>query len=206
MSETIVILDKQGFRLRISGMWHHGLSREQSRRLLLAAGIDDHDAYILLDSAVWWPEPSQVAYTPVGRRHWRLNGRAVNQQGATWEFRQTGMKHDEIAHVLRTIRLCFEIEARLPPPPPERVTVDEFRRLLLGELAHALTLRLARYWAEKHLLPARSKHRRNLAGWMQRFERDKPNRRISPDDFAQVLKDAGIKVVGDAVYCKEIRS
>lgn len=40
MNETIVILDEQGFHLRVHDAWHHGLSREESRQALLAAGID----------------------------------------------------------------------------------------------------------------------------------------------------------------------
>ncbi len=55
MSETIVILDDQGFHVRADDTWHHGLSREQSRRALLDAGIDEHDTCLLLDSPVWWP-------------------------------------------------------------------------------------------------------------------------------------------------------
>jgi len=205
MSDTILILDERGFHLRINGVWHHGLTREESRPLLLASGIDEHDTCLRLDAAGWWPDPVEVRHCSSGRRRWTLDGRPVTRVGAAWAFRDAGLKYDEIGHLMRIYRLCDEIERRLPAPA-DCTTVREFLRLLADELARALSLRVARHWAEEHLLPARSKHRRNLAGWMQRFERDKPNRRISPDDFAQVLKDAGIKVVGDAVYCKEIRS
>ena len=206
MNDTIVILDERGFHLRINGVWHHGLTREQSRWLLLVAGIDDHDTCLLLDSAVWWPDPAEVQYRPTGRRRWTVDGRPVTRDGAAWEFRQLGMTHDEIARLLRIHRLCYEIEARLPPPPPDCMTVQEFGRLLADELAHALSLRVARHWVREHLRPARCKHPRGLCGWKQRFEHDKPRRCITQDEFAQVLKEAGIPVIGDDVYATEIRS
>jgi hypothetical protein len=205
MNDSIVILDERGLHLRISGDWHHGLTREQSRRLLLAAGIDPHDAYLLLESAVWWPDPVEVEHRSSGRRRWTVDGRPVTRAGAAWSFRDAGLKYDEIGHLKRIYRLCDEIERRLPPPP-ESMTVEEFLRLLADELARALSLRVARHWVRDHLRLARSRHPRGLSSWKQRFEHDKPRRRITQDDFARVLTEAGIKVVGDDVYCKEIRS
>ena len=58
----------------------------------------------------------------------------------------------------------------------------------------------------EHLRPARRKHPLGLAGWKERFEQDKPKRRITQEEFAQVLADAKIKVIGDAVYAAKIRS
>lgn len=84
------------------------------------------------------------------------------------------------------------------------MTVDEARKLLADGLAHALSLRVARRWAREHLLPARRKHPRSLAEWKRHFERDHPKRRITHDEFAQVLADAGVKIVGDDVYATEI--
>ena len=77
--EPLLILDKRGWHVRVGGACHHGLMREESRRALLDAGIDDHNAYLLLDCAAWWPEPMEVAIPPAehaaGRRT-RLAGRA----------------------------------------------------------------------------------------------------------------------------------
>jgi hypothetical protein len=205
VSETIVILDEQGFHLRVHGAWHHGLTREESRRVLLAAGIDEHDTALLLDSPVWWPVPQQVEYRANGRRHWAVDGRPVTQEGASWAFRRVGFSHDETRHLMRIRRLCYEIERRLPPPS-DSMTLAEFGRLLVDELAHALSLRVARQWVRDHLRPARSRHPSSLASWQRQFERDHPRRRITQDEFAQVLKQAEIPVIGDDVYATEIHS
>ena len=206
MNDTIVILDERGFHLRINGVWHHGLSREQSRRLLLAADIDDHDTYILLDSAVWWPDSAEVRYQPTGRRHWTVDGRPVTKEGAMWDFRKVGMKYDEIRHLMRIDQLCYEIKQQLPPAPPDCMTIQEFGRLLVDELNRALSLRVARDWVREHLLAARCKHTRKLDSWKRQFERDHPKRRITQDEFVQVLVAAGIRVVGDDVYATEIHT
>jgi hypothetical protein len=206
VSETIAILDEQGFHLRVHDAWHHGLSRERSRRLLLAAGIDDHDAHILLDSAVWWPRPAEVQYKPTGRRHSTVGGRPVTKEGAAWEFRKVGMKYDDIRHLMRIDQLCYEIEQRLPPPPHDCMTIQEFGRLLVDELNCALSARVARDWAREHLRAARCKHTRKLDSWKKQFERDHPKRRITQDEFAQVLARLGIKTLGDDVYATDICS
>ena len=206
MNEPIVILDSRGFHVRAGGTWHHGLSREQSRRALLDAGIDTHDTCLLLESPVWWPDPVEVEYRPTGRRHWLVDGVPVTKEGAAWIFRRVGLTHDETRHLMRIHQLAYEIEQRLPPPPTDSMTVAEFCHLLAAELAHALSIRVAGQWVCEHLRPARRKHPLGLAGWKERFEQDKPKRRITQEEFAQVLADAKIKVIGDAVYAAKIRS
>ena len=206
MNETIVILDEQGFHLRVHDAWHHGLSREESRQALLAAGIDHHDTELLLDSFVWWPKPEHVEYQPNGRRHWTVDGRPVTKEGASWTFRRVGFSRDETRHLLRIDQLCYEIERRLPPPPTDGMTLAEFGRLLIDELSHALNLRVARDWVQKHLRAARCKHPRKLDSWQRQFERDHPKRRITQDEFVQAHKDAGIPVIGDDLYATEIHS
>ena len=204
--EPLLILDKRGWHVRVDGAWHHGLTREESRLLLLATGIDDHDTYLLLGCAAWWPEPMEVEYRPCGRRHWLLDGQPVTKEGAAWEYRRIGMTFAEIRCLMRIQQLCYEIEQRLPPPPSDCMTVDEARQLLADGLAHALSLRVARRWVQEHLRPAQCKHPLGLAEWKQQFERNHPKRRITQDEFAQVLADCGIEVVGDDVYVTEIRS
>ena len=140
MNEPIVILDSRGFHVRAGGTWHHGLSREQSRRLLLDAGIDTHDTCLLLESPVWWPDPAEVEYRPTGRRHWLVDGVPVTKEGAAWIFRRVGLTHDETRHLMRIHQLAYEIEQRLPPPPTDSMTVAEFCHLLAAELAHALSI------------------------------------------------------------------
>lgn len=196
----VLILDNRGWHVRVDGAWHHGLTREESRLLLLAAGIDDHDAHLLLDGAAWWPEPKEVEYRPTGRRHWLLDGQPVTKEGAAWEYRRIGMTYREIRCLMRIIQLSYEAEQRLN----DCMTVDEALQLLADGLAHALSLRVARYWAREHLRPAQCKHPHSLADWKRQFERDHPKRRITQDEFAQTLADAGIKVVGDDVYATEI--
>jgi len=198
----LLILDDRGYHVRVGGVWHHGLTRDQSRGALLDAGIDDHDAYLLLDCAAWWPEPMEVEYKPTGRRHWLLDGQPVTKDGAAWEYRRIGMTFREIRCLMRIQRLCCEIEQRLN----DCMTVDEARQLLADGLAHAVSLRVARRWAREHLRPAQCKHPRSLACWQERFERDKPKRSITQDEFAQVLTDVGVRVVGDEVYCEEIEA
>lgn len=206
MSETLAILDEQGFHLRVHDAWHHGLSREQSHRLLQAAGFDWYESERVLESAVWWPEPAEIEYRLNGRRRWLVNGRAVTREGAMWEFRQVGMTYDAIRHLMRIYRLCAEIEARLPPPLPDTLTVEEARRLIADGLNHALSLRVARRWANEHLRPARSRHPLGLCGWKERFECDNPKRCLTEEDFAKALKEAGIEVDGNDVYATEIDS
>ncbi len=206
MSETLAILDEQGFHLRVDGAWHHGLSREQSHRLLRAAGVQWYEAERVLESAVWWPEPAEIQYRLSGRRRWLVNGRPVTREGAAWEFRQVGMTYNAIRHLMRIYRLCAEIEARLPPPPPDTITVEEARRLIADGLNHALSLRVARDWAKDHLRPARCKHALGLCQWRQRFERDNPKRSLTEEDFAKALREAGIEVDGNDVYATEIDS
>ena len=202
---AIVILDNRGFHLRLGGVWHHGTTREESRRLLLDAGIHAHDACLLLESAVWWSEPATVEYRPTGGRCWVVDGRPVTKHGAAWGFRDAGLRHDEIAHLLRICQLCYEIEQRLPPPPSDSMSVEEFRRLLADGLAYALSVRVARRWVRERLRPARCKHPRGLCSWKDQFEHDEPRRHIKQEGFAKVLADAGIKVVGDKVYAKEVK-
>ncbi|HQI29262.1 MAG TPA: hypothetical protein PLT20_14345 [Sedimentisphaerales bacterium] len=198
----VLILDHRGYHIRVAGAWHHGLTREESRLLLLDAGIDDHDACLLLESAAWWPKPMEVEYKPTGRRHWLLDGQPVTKEGAAWEYRRIGMTFREIRCLMRIQRLCYEIEQRLN----DCMTVDEARQLLADGLAHALSLRVARHWAREHLRPAECKHPLSLACWQERFERDKPKRSITQDEFVQVLTDVGVRVVGDKVYCEEIEA
>lgn len=204
MSEPIVILDEQGFHLRVHDAWHHGLTREQSRRVLLSAGIDEHDTAILLDSPVWWPVPQQVEYEPNGRRHWAVDGRPVTKEGASWSFRRLGFSHDETRHLMAIRRFCYEIERRLPPPPAECMTMAEFGRVFADELLYALSLRVAKHWVRDHLRRAERRHERGLSDWKRRYEQDKPKRCITLGDFAQVLKEAQIPVLGDDVYCEEL--
>jgi len=106
-------------------------------------------------------------------------------------------------NLMRIRRLCSEIEARLPPPPTDCMTVQEFGRLLVVELSRALSISVARRWAREHLRASRRKHRRKLDSWKRQFERDNPKRSITHNEFARALADAGIKVVGDDMYCKE---
>jgi hypothetical protein len=196
--DPVLILDSRGYHVRVSGVWHHGLTREESR-LLLEASIDDHDTCLLLDSAAWWPEPMEVEYRPCGRRHWLLDGQPVTKEGAAWEYRRIGMTYREIRCLMRIQQLCYEIRQRLS----DCMTVDEARQLLADGLAHALSLRVARRWAREHLRPAQCKHPRGLAELKQQFERDHPKRSITPDEFAQSLADAGVKVIGNDVYATE---
>jgi hypothetical protein len=198
--EPVLILDSRGWHVRAGGVWHHGLTREESRLLLLASGIDDHDAYLLLDSAAWWPEPMEVEYRPTGRRHWLLDGQPVTRAGAAWEYRRIGMTYREIRCLMRIEQLCYEIRERLS----DCMTVDEARQLLADGLAHAVSVRVARQWVRDHLQASQRRSRIGLAGWKERFERDHTTRRITHDEFAQVLADAGVKIVGDDVYATEI--
>jgi hypothetical protein len=206
VSETIVILDEQGYHLRIDRTWHHGLTREQSRRLLLDAGVSTHRASLLLESPVRWPDPAEVEYRRTGRRHWTVDGRPVTRDGAAWVLLAAGLTRAETAHLLRIYRRCCEIEARLPPPRSNSTITEEFARALRDSLCHAVSIRVAQRWVRKHLRPARSKHARGFFSWKQRFEQDEPRRSIAPDDFTQVLKETGISVIGDNVYATEIRS
>jgi len=201
--EPLLILDKRGYHVRVGGAWHHGLTRDQSRRALLDAGIDDHDAYLLLDSAAWWPEERQVEYRPCGRGRWLLDGQPVTREGAAWEYRKIGMTYREIRCLMRIQRLCCEIEQR-QPPPGDCMTVDEARQLLADGLAHAVSVRVARQWVREHLRGARRKHPLGLAAWKERFERENPKRRVTKDEFAQALADTKIKVTDDIVYCQEV--
>ena len=66
--EPLIILDSRGYHLRVHDAWHHGLTRDESRRLLFDAGIDMHDAHFLVESAPWWPDPVEVEYRPYGQR------------------------------------------------------------------------------------------------------------------------------------------
>jgi len=206
MNEPIVILDSRGWHVRAGGVWHHGLNRDQSRHVLRDAGIDDHDTCLLLGNPVWWPDEVEIEYRPCGRRHWLLDGRPVTKEGAAWIFRRVGLTWKETRHLMRVYQLCYEIEQRLPPPPSDSMTVAEFYRVFADELAHALSLKVARHWVRERLLSAQCKHSRSLADWKWQFERDHPKRRITQDEFAQVLVDVGVRVVRDEVYCKVIRS
>ena len=47
MNEPLLIHDSQGYHVRLNGTWHHGLTRDELRRLLLDAHIDD--AYFLVE-------------------------------------------------------------------------------------------------------------------------------------------------------------
>jgi hypothetical protein len=198
--EPVLILDSRGWHVRAGGDWHHGLTREESRLLLLASGIDDHDAYLLLDSAAWWPEPMEVEYRPTGRRHWLLDSQPVTRAGAAWEYRRIGMTYREIRSLMRIQQLCYEIEQRLSGC----MTVDEARQLLADGLARAASVRVARQWVRDHLRASRRKSRVGLADWKRRFESDHPKRCITQDEFAQALADAGVQIVGDDVYATEI--
>jgi len=109
-------------------------------------------------------------------------------------------------NLMRIRRLCCEIAARLPPPSTECMTIQEFGRLLVDELSRALNISVARRWAREHLRASRGKHRRKLDSWKRQFERANPKRSVTHDEFAKALADAGIKVVGDDVYCEEIRA
>jgi hypothetical protein len=112
------------------------------------------------------------------------------------------MTYREIRCLMRIARLAYEAEQRLS----DCMTVDEARQLLADGLAHALSLRVARQWVRDHLLPAQCKHPCGVSDWKQHFEHENPKRHITQDEFAGVLADAGIKVLGDEVYCKTIRS
>jgi hypothetical protein len=113
MSQPIVFFDREGFHVWVNRAWHHGLTRDESRRLLLDAGLNFHDAYLLAEFAPWWPDPLEVEYKPTGRRRWTVAGRPVTREGAMWPFRDAGLTFREIAHVLRMYRLCAKIDARL---------------------------------------------------------------------------------------------
>jgi hypothetical protein len=106
-------------------------------------------------------------------------------------------------NLVRIHRLCHEIEARLPPPPTDCMSIQEFGRLLVDELSRALSISVARRWAREHLRASRCRHPRKLKSWKRRFEHANPKRSITQDEFAKALADTGIKVVGDDVYCEE---
>ena len=116
--------------------------------------------------------------------------------------------NDPIAtrRLMQIRQLTYEIEQLLAPPPSDPMTAEKFCHMFAVQLAHALSISIARQWVREHLLPARRKHSISLAGWKEQFERDNPKRRLTQDEFAQVLADARIKVVGDVVYAAEIRS
>ena len=78
--EPLLILDPRGYHVRVGGAWHHGLTREQSRQAS-AAGIDEHDTCLLLETPAQWPKPMEVEYKPTGRRHWLLDGQPVTKEG-----------------------------------------------------------------------------------------------------------------------------
>lgn len=198
--EPLLIRDGRGWHVRVGGAWHHGLTRDQSREVLLDAGI--YDTWALLENAAWWPDEVEVEYRPCGRRHWLLDGQPVTREGAAWEYRKVGLTWKETRCLMRITQLCYEIEQR----PNDCMTVAEARQLLADGLARAVSLRVARRWAREHLLPAQCKHSRGLADWKQQFDRDHPKRRITQDEFAQVLADVGVQVVGDDLYATEIRS
>ena len=206
MNEPLLIHDSQGYHVRLNGTWHHGLTRDESRRLLMDGGIHIHDAYLLVESAPWWPDPVEVQYKPPGRRRWTVDGRPVTREGAAWTFREVGMTYAHIARLMRICRLCYEIEQQLPPPPSDSMSEAEFRRALADGLARALSVRVARNWARERLRPAQCKHPLSVCGWKDRFERDNPKRRLTRDDFIQALKEAGVPVIGDDVFATEIHS
>ena len=154
----------------------------------MVAGPDDNRVQTL--------RPTPLARGRLGR----------NAGRAAWVFLQVGLTHEETRHLMWMYKLAYEIEQRLPPPPADSMTVEEFCHLLVDGLARAVSNKVAQQWVCKHLRPARRKHRLGIAGWKERFEQDNPKRRLTQDEFAKVLADAKIKVVGDAVHAAEIRS
>ncbi len=107
---------------------------------------------------------------------------------------------------MRIYELCYQIGQRRPLPPSDSMSEAEFWSALADGLAQALSIRVARNWARDHMRPARCKHPSGVCGWKQRFEHDKPRRSITRDEFIQSLKEAGIPVIGDDVYCEEVTS
>ncbi len=138
--EPLIILDSRGYHLRVHAAWHRGLTRDELRRLLFDAHIDD--ACFLVESAHWWPDPVEIEYQPCGRRRWLVNGRPVTKEDAAWSFRKVGFKYKEIAHLMRIYELCYQIGQRRPLPPSDSMSEAEFWRALADGLAQAVEPRV----------------------------------------------------------------
>ena len=107
---------------------------------------------------------------------------------------------------MRMHKLAYEIEQRLPPPPKDSMTVEEFGHLLVDSLARAVSNKVAQQWVREHLRPARANIRWALPVGKSDSSGRTRNAGSRKMNFANVLADAKIKVVGDAVHAAEIRS
>ena len=114
----------------------------------------------------------------------------------------------EDADLLRRIeRLTGEIERRFPlDAMTEEEGLTAMCNIVCCGLARAASLHAARRWVAVKLRPSRRPHRLGLYFWKHDFVQDGNHTRyLTASGFAKVLADAGIEVVGDRVYAKEVK-
>ncbi len=97
--------------------------------------------------------------------------------------------------------------------PPRKLSleqiafIDEIAHFVELEMFRLVDLELARRWIADHLRPQKHPHRLGLYFWKHEFEQAKrPYRYITARAFAELLTAAGFRVVGDRVYCREVRN
>lgn len=139
-------------------------------------------------------------------RKYVIDGVLVTKAKATQLLRNEGFSVRDARAVLGIHRRCAEREARLPPPVPDPMSEDEFWRLFRFTLFRTVNRCAARKWIAEHLRSTKRPYRLGLGTLKHRYERDGWARYIRKSDFADLLAAEGIRVVGDDVYCKEIRS
>jgi hypothetical protein len=88
--------------------------------------------------------------------------------------------------------------------PPDAITVEAACNILCCGLAYAVSTYEARRWIAACLRPARRPYPLGLSFLKHVFEYEEHRRHIKKGDFAKLLTEAGIKVVGDRAYCREV--
>ena len=143
----------------------------------------------------------------VQTRRYIIDGVPMTKGKATQLLHAEGLTLREARAILNIHRRCAERQSRLPPPAPEdAMSDDEFWRLFRFSVFRSINLCAARKWIADHLRPAKRPYRRGLYGLKHAFEWDGWGRYIRQGDFADLLAAQGIRVVGQRVYCTEIRS
>ena len=106
------------------------------------------------------------------------------------------------AALIRLIeRLTAKIDRYFPPDP---LTVEEARNVLCYKLAYAVSIHEARRWIRNRLRPSKRPYPLGVRFLKHVFEWEEHKRHICAGDFARLLTEAGIRLVGNRVYCREV--